>query len=55
MLGFRDHLRICEADRLSYEDLKLRLERENVAGIGEYLARKRPFISAILAQIGIVR
>lgn len=55
MLGFRDHLRTSEADRLSYEDLKRRLERENVAGIGEYLARKRPFISAILAQIGIVR
>ena len=55
MLGFRDHLRVNEADRLSYEDLKLRLERENVGGIGEYLARKRPFISTILAQIGIVR
>lgn len=55
MLGFRDHLRVSEADRLRYEELKLRLERENVAGIGEYLLRKRPFITGILAQIGIVR
>ncbi|WP_310542225.1 GrpB family protein [Phenylobacterium sp.] len=55
MLGFRDHLRISEEDRRSYEDLKLRLERENVAGIGEYLSRKRPFITGVLAQIGITR
>jgi len=55
MLGFRDYLRINETDRLRYEELKLRLERENVAGIGEYLLRKRPFITDILAQIGVAR
>lgn len=55
MLGFRDHLRVSEKDRQRYEELKLRLERENVAGIGEYLLRKRPFITGILAQIGIAR
>jgi GrpB-like predicted nucleotidyltransferase (UPF0157 family) len=55
MLSFRDHLRTNEADRRRYEELKLQLGRENVAGIGEYLARKRPLITAILAQLGIER
>lgn len=55
MLGFRDYLRTSETDRLRYEELKLRLERENVAGMGEYLVGKRPFITGILAEIGIER
>jgi len=55
MLSFRDHLRTNEADRRRYEELKLQLERENAGGIGEYLAQKRPLITAILAQLGIER
>lgn len=55
MLTFRDHLRTNEADRRRYEELKLQLERENVTGISEYLAGKRPLITAILAQLGIER
>ena len=49
MLRFRDHLREHPADRLKYQELKLRLERENTRGIHEYLAAKDPFIRAVLA------
>jgi len=51
MLRFRDHLRQHPADRMRYQDLKLRLELENTGGIQEYLAAKNPFISAILAGL----
>lgn len=49
MLRFRDHLRGHPADRVRYQQLKLKLERENTRGIGEYLAAKDPFIRAMLA------
>jgi GrpB-like predicted nucleotidyltransferase (UPF0157 family) len=49
MLRFRDHLRQYPADRLKYQELKLRLERQNTRGIQEYLAAKDPFICAVLA------
>ena len=39
------------ADRARYQELKLRLERENTDGIGQYLASKAPFIDAIVAGI----
>lgn len=48
MLRFRDHLRRCPEDRDRYAALKLRLEAENKAGIGEYLENKAPFITSIL-------
>jgi GrpB-like predicted nucleotidyltransferase (UPF0157 family) len=51
MLRFRDHLRQHPADRLKYQELKLKLERENTEGIREYLAAKAPFIHAILASL----
>ncbi|WP_300074922.1 GrpB family protein [uncultured Ruegeria sp.] len=44
MLGIRDHLRGNAADRKAYAVLKLRLERENRAGIAEYLEGKAPFL-----------
>ena len=51
MLKFRDYLRshreVCE----EYEALKLKLERENTAGIGEYLDGKAPFIEGVLSAI----
>lgn len=50
MLRFRDQLRQHPADRLKYQELKLRLERENTCGIQEYLAAKDPFILALLAS-----
>lgn len=50
MLRFRDQLRRHPADRLKYQELKLRLERENTHGIQEYLAAKDPFIRAVLAS-----
>lgn len=52
MLRFRDHLRTDPADRAAYEALKLRLERDNTEGIGEYLAGKAPFIDAVMARVG---
>ncbi|MDP3635153.1 GrpB family protein [Phenylobacterium sp.] len=55
MLGFRDRLRASEKDRIAYEALKRQLEQENEGGIAEYLARKRPFITAVLKEIGIDR
>ncbi|MBR7618040.1 GrpB family protein [Phenylobacterium sp. 20VBR1] len=51
MLKFRDHLRRTPVDRARYQALKLRLERENTDGIGQYLASKAPFIDAIVAGI----
>ncbi|WP_245287944.1 GrpB family protein [Bradyrhizobium sp. Ec3.3] len=51
MLRFRDHLRRHSADRMRYQELKFRLERENTGGIQEYLAAKEPFIDAILADL----
>jgi GrpB-like predicted nucleotidyltransferase (UPF0157 family) len=51
MLRFRDHLRQHPADRLRYQKLKFRLERENTQGIQEYLTAKDPFIRAILASL----
>lgn len=50
MLRFRDHLCRHSADRAKYQALKLKLERENVEGIGEYLAAKAPFIREVLAR-----
>jgi GrpB-like predicted nucleotidyltransferase (UPF0157 family) len=49
-LRFRDHLRQHPADRLRYQELKLKLERENTGGIREYLAGKAPFINSILGR-----
>ncbi|MGY8664566.1 GrpB family protein [Bradyrhizobium sp. UFLA05-109] len=51
MLRFRDHLRQHPADRMRYQELKLKLERENTSGIQQYLAAKEPFIRAILAGL----
>jgi GrpB-like predicted nucleotidyltransferase (UPF0157 family) len=51
MLRFRDHLRRHGADRMQYQELKFRLERENNDGIQEYLAAKEPFITAILDRL----
>lgn len=51
MLRFRDHLRQHSADRLRHQELKFKLERENIDGIQEYLAAKEPFIRAILASL----
>lgn len=49
MLKFRDHLRRHPEDRLKYQELKLKLERENRDGITQYLDAKAPFISSIVA------
>lgn len=51
MLKFRDHLRSDETVRARYEALKLELEKDNSAGIGEYLNGKKPFIQSVLATI----
>ncbi len=51
MLKFRDHLRGHAADRLRYQELKLKLESENTLGIQQYLADKDPFIQAILDSL----
>jgi GrpB-like predicted nucleotidyltransferase (UPF0157 family) len=51
MLRFRDHLRQDAADRLRYQELKFKLERENTRGIQEYLTAKEPFIQAVLASL----
>lgn len=48
LLTFRDNLRANEVLRSEYEKLKLRLERENVSGIREYLDGKEPFIDAVV-------
>lgn len=51
MLLFREHLRQHPVDRMRYQELKLKLERENTGGIQEYLAAKEPFISEILSGL----
>lgn len=51
MLRFRNHLRRDPNDRVRYEKLKLKLERENTQGIREYLSAKQPFIRSILARL----
>lgn len=48
MLRFRDLLRRDPAIRQQYQDLKLQLEASNREGIGEYLAKKAPFIDALM-------
>jgi len=48
MLRFRDLLRDDADLRAQYQSLKLNLEAENTEGIVEYLARKAPFIDAIV-------
>jgi GrpB-like predicted nucleotidyltransferase (UPF0157 family) len=52
MLLFRDHLRNAPKARQDYQSLKLKLERENTQGIGEYLKAKAPFIDKMLEDIG---
>jgi GrpB-like predicted nucleotidyltransferase (UPF0157 family) len=51
MLKFRDHLRNDAGDRSRYQELKLRLERENTSGIQQYLMAKDPFIQDLLAKL----
>ncbi|GAB7528937.1 hypothetical protein PS3A_13460 [Pseudomonas sp. 3A(2025)] len=48
MLRFRDLLRRDASIRQQYQDLKLELEASNTGGIGEYLARKAPFIDTVM-------
>jgi GrpB-like predicted nucleotidyltransferase (UPF0157 family) len=48
MLRFRDLLRSDPAVRQQYQDLKLELEATNRDGIGEYLAKKAPYINALI-------
>lgn len=48
ILRFRDLLRQDPDLRARYQGLKLTLEAENQDGIQEYLARKAPFIDAVL-------
>jgi len=51
MLAIRDHLRENREDRIAYENLKLRLERENEYGIAEYLDGKAPFLDDLHDKI----
>lgn len=51
MRVFRDLLRSDGDARKRYADLKLRLERENVGGIGEYLDKKKPFIESMIGNL----
>ena len=48
MLLFRDLLRRNASIRRQYQVLKLELEASNKGGIAEYLARKAPFIDALV-------
>lgn len=48
MLRFRDMLRQDDDLRQEYQNLKLELESANGHGIKEYLARKAPFIDAVV-------
>ena len=50
MLRFRDRLRGDPVVRQQYQALKLELEASNTGGIGEYLARKAPFIDGIMGS-----
>ncbi|RWL75790.1 MAG: GrpB family protein [Mesorhizobium sp.] len=51
LLRFRDHLRRHPDDRVKYQELKIKLERENTEGIREYLSAKAPFIRSVLARL----
>jgi len=51
ILKFRDHLRTNAEIRAQYQALKLKLEKENSTGIGEYLEGKTPFIQSVLSAI----
>ncbi len=51
MLMLRDHLRSNTQDRMAYETLKLRLEKENQTGIAEYLKGKAPFLDELYGKI----
>ncbi len=55
MLRFRDHLRTDRKVLLRYQALKLKLEKENTGGIGEYLEGKAPFIQTVLSAIDRIR
>ncbi|GAA3113493.1 hypothetical protein GCM10010520_67020 [Rhizobium viscosum] len=48
MLRFRDLLRSDPTVRQQYQDLKLELEATNRDGIEEYLAKKAPYINALI-------
>lgn len=48
ILRFRDMLRRDDGLRQGYQNLKLELESANEHGIKEYLARKAPFIDAVV-------
>ncbi|MEL7046396.1 MAG: GrpB family protein, partial [Pseudomonadota bacterium] len=51
MLDFRDFLRTHPETCEAYQALKIQLERENTAGIAEYLKGKEPFIRSVLRQL----
>ncbi len=51
MLKFRDFLRAHQDAKDEYQALKLQLERENTAGIAQYLRGKEPFIRSILREL----
>ncbi|MEO0936671.1 MAG: GrpB family protein [Pseudomonadota bacterium] len=55
MLAIRDHLRADAGARRAYADLKLRLARDNRAGIAEYLAGKAPFLEALYISVKAAR
>lgn len=50
MLRFRDLLRDAPVIRQQYQEFKLELEASNTGGIGEYLARKAPFIEGLMGS-----
>ena len=54
MLCFRDLLRSDPLIRQRYQKLKLELEASNAEGIGEYLARKAPFIEEVMDSVRTV-
>lgn len=51
MIGFRDFLRVDRVMRETYQELKLELERQNTAGIAQYLKSKEPFIRSVLSAL----
>lgn len=55
MLRFRDMLKQDDDLRQKYQNLKLELESENENGIKEYLARKAPFIDALVGPPPSIR
>jgi GrpB-like predicted nucleotidyltransferase (UPF0157 family) len=48
MIRFRELLIDNAQIRLEYQRLKLQLEASNRDGIGEYLAKKAPFIDGLM-------